>query len=256
MSDLDRETRDALAELLLAMADDEFVLGFWDSEWTGIAPMLEEDVAMSSVSQDEIGHAKALYELLAELTGEDADRIAFGRPADGYRHAALMNHARTDWAFSIARRFLYEHADAVRLESLAASAYQPLADLAVKMRREETYHILHFDLWLRRLAEGGEESRTRLSAAIQQLWVDAQAVFAPLAGEGTLVAAGILPESLEALRSRWLDGVSARLEAAHLPVPSATDRPRADGRTRRTDEFAWLHGEFTMVFGSEADASW
>src|SRR6185369_9467503 len=105
------------------MADDEFVLGFWDSEWTGIAPILEEDVAMSSVSQDEIGHAKALYELLAELTGdpvgviagelgEDADRIAFGRPAEGYRHAALMNHARTDWAFSIARRFLYEHADA------------------------------------------------------------------------------------------------------------------------------------------------
>ena len=73
-----------------------------------------------------------------------------------------MNHARTDWAFSIARRFLYEHADAVRLESLAASAYQPLADLAVKMRREETYHLLHFDLWLRRLAEGGDESRARL----------------------------------------------------------------------------------------------
>ena len=65
MSELDEPTRDALAELLLSMADDEFVLGFWDSEWTGIAPILEEDVAMSSVSQDEIGHAKALYELLA-----------------------------------------------------------------------------------------------------------------------------------------------------------------------------------------------
>ncbi|HEX9635124.1 MAG TPA: Phenylacetic acid catabolic protein, partial [Candidatus Limnocylindria bacterium] len=120
MSDaLDPTIRQALAELLLALADDEFVLGFWDSEWTGIAPILEEDVAMSSVSQDEIGHAKALYELLAGLTGDDADRIAFGRPPEGYRHAALMNHARTDWAFSIARRFLYEHADAVRLESIA-----------------------------------------------------------------------------------------------------------------------------------------
>jgi ring-1,2-phenylacetyl-CoA epoxidase subunit PaaC len=256
VTELDRETRDALAELLLAMADDEFVLGFWDSEWTGIAPILEEDVAMSSVSQDEIGHAKALYELLAELSGEDADRIAFGRPADGYRHAALMNHARTDWAFSIARRFLYEHADAVRLESLAASAYQPLADLVVKMRREETYHILHFDLWLRRLAEGGEESRNRLAEAIERLWGDAQAVFAPMAGEETLVAAGILPETLETLRSRWLERISALLEAAHLPVPSSTDRPIADGRTRRTDDFTWLHGEFTMVSGSDADATW
>ena len=85
VSELDAPTRDALAELLLAMADDEFVLGFWDSEWTGIAPILEEDVAMSSVSQDEIGHAKALYELLAALTGRDADEIAFARPP---RHIA------------------------------------------------------------------------------------------------------------------------------------------------------------------------
>ena len=256
MTELDAPTRDALAELLLAMADDEFVLGFWDSEWTGIAPILEEDVAMSSVSQDEIGHAKALYELLAGLTGEDADRIAFGRPVDDYRHAALMNHARTDWAFSIARRFLYEHADAVRLESLAGSSYQPLADLAVKMRREETYHLLHFDLWLRRLAEGGDDSHARLAAAIEDLWSDAQTVFAPLSGEAALLAAGVLPESLETLRARWLERVRPRLEAAHLPVPAATDRPGAEGRTQHTDEFAWLHGEFTMVAGSEAGATW
>ncbi|MDQ2854131.1 MAG: phenylacetate-CoA oxygenase subunit PaaC [Chloroflexota bacterium] len=256
MSELDSSTREALAELLLAMADDEFVLGFWDSEWTGIAPILEEDVAMSSVSQDEIGHAKALYELLATLTGGDADQIAFGRPADGYRHAALMNHARTDWAFTIARRFLYENADAVRLESLARSSYQPLADLAVKMRREETYHLLHFDLWLRRLAEGGDESHARLAAAIEQLWADAQAVFSPLAGEPRLVAAQILPESLESLRQRWLERVRPLLEASRLALPVMSHTPAADGRTRHTDDFAWLHGEFTMVAASEENATW
>ena len=114
--------REALAELLLALADDEFVLGFWDSEWTGIAPMLEEDVATSSIAQDEIGHAKAWYELIASLTDDDADRIAFGRDPEAYRHAALMNHPRTDWAFTVVRRFLYETADALRLEVLAASS--------------------------------------------------------------------------------------------------------------------------------------
>ena len=256
MNGLDETTRAALADLLLAMADDEFVLGFWDSEWTGIAPILEEDVAMSSVSQDEIGHAKALYELLAGLTGRDADEIAFGRPVEAYRHAALMNHARTDWAFTIARRFLYEHADAVRLESLAGSSYRPLADLVVKMRREETYHLLHFDLWLRRLAQGGEESHARLAAALEQLWSDAQAVFAPLAGEGALVASRVLPEPLEALRLRWLERVMPRLTAVGLPAPTTSDRPTPDGRTRRTADFAWLHGEFTMVASSEVGATW
>jgi ring-1,2-phenylacetyl-CoA epoxidase subunit PaaC len=256
VSELDAPTRTALGDLLLSMADDEFVLGFWDSEWTGIAPILEEDVAMSSVSQDEIGHAKALYELLAGLTGGDADEIAFGRPAAAYRHAALMNHARTDWAFSIARRFLYEHADAVRLESLAASAYRPLAELAVKMRREETYHILHFDLWLRRLAEGGDESRARLGGAIERLWPDAQAVFTPIEGEELLLAAGILPEPLEALRLRWVDRVAPRVEAAGLRLPTAGPPPGSDGRMRRTADFAWLHGEFTMVAASEVGATW
>ena len=160
--ELDISGRDALAELLLSVADDEFVIGFWDSEWTGIAPMLEEDVATSSIAQDEIGHARALYELLATLTGDDADQIAFGREADAYRHAALLDHARGDWAFSVARRYLYETADAVRLEALARSTWEPIAQLATKMRREETYHRMHADAWLRRLADGPPEARDRL----------------------------------------------------------------------------------------------
>ena len=70
------QPRTAYADLLLTLADDEFVLGFWDSEWTGIAPMLEEDVAFSSLAQDEIGHARAFYDILAALTHDTADHIA------------------------------------------------------------------------------------------------------------------------------------------------------------------------------------
>jgi ring-1,2-phenylacetyl-CoA epoxidase subunit PaaC len=253
--DLTPATRAALAELLLTLADDEFVLGYWDSEWTGIAPMLEEDVAMSSVSQDEIGHARAWFELLASVTDDDADRIAYGRMPDEYRHAALMNHARTDWALTVARRFLYEHADAVRLEALARSSYAPLAELAVKMRREETYHLMHFDVWLRRLADAGGDARERLAAALERVGPDAATVFTPLAREAELVAAGILPEPTDALRRRWLERVLPVLESMALPTPDASSPP-PDGRTRRTDDFAWLHGELTMVSRSEEAATW
>ena len=109
----------ALAELLRSMADDEFVIGFSDSEWTGIAPLLEEDVAMSSLAQDELGHAAALYGLLAELTGTDPDALAYDREPADYRHCRLLDHGRGDWAMTIARRFLYDSADVVRLEALA-----------------------------------------------------------------------------------------------------------------------------------------
>jgi ring-1,2-phenylacetyl-CoA epoxidase subunit PaaC len=256
VTELDPGAEAALAELLLTLADDEFVLGFWDSEWTGIAPLLEEDVAMSSVSQDEIGHAKAWYELLAQLTDDDPDHLAYGRAPEDYRHAALMNHARHDWAFTIARRFLYEHADAVRLDALTRSSHAPVAELAAKMRREETYHLMHFDVWLRRLAEAGGEARERLTAALATLTPDAATVFAPLDGERALLDAGVLTASLEELRRRWLDRISGILDGLGLPVPDDAGPPSRDGRLRRTDEFRWLHGEFTMVARAEAGATW
>jgi ring-1,2-phenylacetyl-CoA epoxidase subunit PaaC len=251
-------TRDALAELLLTIADDEFVIGFWDSEWTGIAPILEEDVATSSISQDEIGHGRALYELLAELTDDDADRIAFGREPDAFRHAALLNHPRTDWAFSVARRYLYETADAVRLEALSRSSYEPLAGLVAKMRREERYHLMHLDAWLRRLADAGGEARNRLAEALAGLWPDAMTIFTPLAGEDALVSGGLLPEPMEALREHWLNQVLPVMERLSLPVPSGEQRaaPGDRGRTEQTDDFRWLHGEFTMVARSEEGATW
>ncbi len=250
----DATAREALGELLLSVADDEFIIGFWDSEWTGIAPMLEEDVATSSIAQDEIGHARALYEMLAALTDGDADRIAYGRDADGFRHASLLNHARGDWAFSVARRYLYETADAVRLAALARSSDPSLAALTAKMRREETYHLLHADAWLRRLAEGGPEGRDRLAAALIALWPDAQDVFAPLASEEELLRSGLLPEPMRALHAEWQSQVRPILEPIVGDLPTLTPSP--DGRTRRTDDFRWLHGEFTAVSRSEAGASW
>jgi ring-1,2-phenylacetyl-CoA epoxidase subunit PaaC len=252
--ELDVETREALAGLLLSIADDEFVIGFWDSEWTGIAPMLEEDVATSSIAQDEIGHAKALYELLAELTDDDPDRIAYGRDAAAFRHAALLNHARGDWAFSVARRYLYETADRTRLAALARSGHEPLAALAAKMRREETYHLLHADAWRRRLAEAPDDVRKRFADAIRRLWPDAQELFAPLRGEEALVHDGILPQPMDDLHRAWQAEVRPMLEALTGRLPEAS--PTADGRERRTADFAWLHGEFTKVAVSEADALW
>jgi ring-1,2-phenylacetyl-CoA epoxidase subunit PaaC len=255
---LDTPVRTALADLLLAMADDEFVLGFWDSEWTGIAPILEEDVAFASLAQDEVGHAQALYQLLAELEGGDPDGIAFGRPPEGYRHARLLDHPRTDWAFSVARRFLYDTADAARLDALAACSYAPLAGVVAKMRREETYHLLHMHAWLERLAGGGQEPRARLVAALERLWPDALCVLAGVEGDELLVGAGILAEPLAAVRRRWLAGLAPELARLGLPAPPAGPAAPA-GPCRgpdRGDDFRWLWEQFTMVRRSDPEAVW
>jgi ring-1,2-phenylacetyl-CoA epoxidase subunit PaaC len=245
----------ALANLLLATADDEFVIGFSDSEWTGIAPLLEEDVAMSSLAQDELGHAAALYGLLAELTGTDADALAYDREPDAYRHCRLLDHGRGDWAMTIARRFLYDTADAIRLEALIDGAWPPLADLVGKLVREERYHRMHAGAWLDRLARGGGESRDRLLAALAELAPDAATVFTPLPDEPALVEAGILSTPMTELDRAWRMAIAPTFAELDLPMPPSAVNPER-GRLDHGEAFRWLWGEFTSVRRADPGATW
>ena len=252
------ELRGAVDGLLLSMADDEFVIGFSDSEWTGIAPILEEDVAMSSLAQDELGHAAALYALLAGLRaqdGVDADAIAYDREPDAYRHARLLDHGRGDWAMTIARRYLYDTADAVRLEALAASSYGPLRELVAKVRREERYHVMHGTAWLERLAARRGEPRDRLLAALEELAPDAATVFTPLPGEAALVEGRALAEPMAALEARWRASITPVFVRLDLPMPPPMADPES-GRTRHGEPFRWLWGEFTSVRRLDPVATW
>jgi ring-1,2-phenylacetyl-CoA epoxidase subunit PaaC len=146
---MDEEAQKTLIEI----ADDELILGWRDSEWTGIAPFLEEDVAFSSIAQNEIGHARALYELAARDLGTTADELAFDRAPDEYCCARLVELRLPEWERTIARHYLYEEADAIRLERLKQSDDLDVAGLAVKIDREEAYHRIHAQMWHERLKD-------------------------------------------------------------------------------------------------------
>ena len=219
------------AELLLELADDELILGWRNSEWTGIAPFLEEDVAFSSIAQNEIGHARALYELAARDLGTDADALAFDRSPQEYRCAPLVELRRLEWARTIARHWLYETADAVRLEALKASDDPDVAGLAAKMDREETYHRMHAEMWLERLL-ATEDGRGRLEEGVRELWP---------------YALGVLDDEL---RVRFEAIVRERLPF-QLPDVEAVPRGRHEA------ELEELLGEMTMVRRSApAGAQW
>ena len=245
----------ALAELLRSMADDEFVIGFSDSEWTGIAPLLEEDVAMSSLAQDELGHAAALYGLLGEITGTDPDALAYDREPEAYRHCRLLDHGRGDWAMTIARRFVYDSADVIRLEALAGGSWPPLAELVGKLVREERYHRMHAGAWLDRLARADGEPRDRLLAALAELAPDAATVFTPLPDEPALLGAGILDVPMTELEARWRASIAPTFADFDLPMPPPASDP-ARGRLDHGDAFRWLWGEFTSVRRADPGATW
>jgi len=171
------------AQLLLGLADDELVIGWRDSEWTGIAPMLEEDVAFSSIAQNEIGHARAVYELLTD----DADTLAFDRPPDEYRCAPLVELHLLDWAHTIARRWLYEVADEIRITALIADV-----PAAAKINREEAYHRMHAEMWRVRL-----RGEPRFQEAVRELWPYALGVLEP--GQRAELAARVGLDEVEAV---------------------------------------------------------
>jgi ring-1,2-phenylacetyl-CoA epoxidase subunit PaaC len=256
-ADLLPATRNALSLLLLSMADDEFVIGFSDSEWTGIAPLLEEDVAMSSLAQDELGHAQALYRLLTEVVddGRDADAWAYDRPPEGYYHARLLDHPRGDWADTIVRRYLYDTADAVRLEALAGSSFEPLRDLVGKLRREERYHVMHAGAWFERLALGGAEPRRRLLDALDRLGPDAGTVLTPLPTELALDMAGIMDAPMPELEARWRASLQVAFGQLDLPPLPPTADP-ATARTDHSEAFRRLHADFTSVRRIDRGAAW
>jgi ring-1,2-phenylacetyl-CoA epoxidase subunit PaaC len=217
--------------LLLQIADDELILGWRNSEWTGIAPFLEEDVAFSSIAQNEIGHARALYELAARELGTDADSLAFDRPLEEYRCAPLVELRRLEWARTIARHWLYETADEIRLETLKTSADPDIAGLAAKIDREELYHRMHAEMWIDRLL-ASEEGRSRLDEALDELWP---------------YALGVLDDEL---RPELVRRVEAKLGRA---MPEAEPVPRG----RHEAELEELLGEMTMVRRSApAGAQW
>jgi ring-1,2-phenylacetyl-CoA epoxidase subunit PaaC len=250
------DLRAALDELLLSLADDEFVIGFSDSEWTGIAPILEEDVATSSIAQDELGHAKAFYELLADIRGDgrDADAIAYDREPADYRHARLLDHPRGDWAQTVVRRFLYETSDDIRLAALAEGSFTPLTELVAKIRREERYHLMHVSTWFDRLARTNGEPRRRVEAALHALAPDAATVFTPLARQSTLREAGTLSRGMADLEAEWRAAIEPTFDRLGLPMPPSADPDR--GRVDHSDDFRALHADFASVRRLDPAATW
>ncbi len=244
-----------LCELLLAMADDELMLGHRVGEWTGYGPILEEDMALSNIAQDELGHSLMWYSLHEKLTGKSPDTMAFERPWNDFTCCRFVTYPKGDYAYTLVRQYLFDEAEQVRLHALTKSSYTPIKEAAAKIVREEAYHLMHTKSLLERLGDATEESHRRMQAALDAAFPQARGMFEKLHSEDDLVAAGVFPGN-DSLNAEWLSKAVPVLKNATLNVSMSGGADEGGRRKEHTEHLRHLIEDLQCVYQTAPGAKW
>lgn len=247
----------ALKELLYKMADDQLILGHRNSEWTGVGPLLEEDIAFSSMAQDKLGHSQALYQLLHQLGESDPDTLAFTRNDVQFHNCQLVELPIGEYDFSLIRHFLYDTAEKIRFEMLCDSSYEPLSLVAKKFLGELRYHVLHAETWIKQLGSATEESISRLQASLNYAFPYALGIFEQSPFEQDIISDKIFAGE-EVLKAKWLEKIQSVLAETALTLPeNGIIQPVLGGRKGiHTEYLQPLLDEMTEVVLLDPSAEW
>lgn len=249
---------EAVKELLYKMADDLLILGHRNSEWTGIGPILEEDIAFSSMAQDKVGQSWAMYRLLHDLGEQEPDTVAFTRNAPQFHNATFVELPIGEYDFSLMRHFLFDTAELLRYDMLKSSKYTPLAQLCTKLFGEVKYHTMHANIWIKQLGNvQDDEAHMRLQQSLDVAMPFALGMFEEGPYEAVLADDGIFPGEA-ALKTVWLERVQDILSRTRLEVPDLEVlTPAFGGRYGVHTTFLQpLLDEMSEVFKIDPAAEW
>lgn len=247
----------ALFEFLLRLGDDRLVLGHRLSEWCGHGPILEEDIALSNIALDLVGHASALLKLAGETEGKgrDEDALAYLREAVGYRNALIVELPKGDFGFTIVRQFLFDTYSVLLWDSLSACKHEGLAAIAAKCLKEDKYHLRHSSEWVVRLGDGTDESHLRAQNSLNELWRYTGELFTPDAVDAAVALLGVGVD-YAAIASRWHSVVTDVVTRATLTLPSDSAMRRGGRLGKHTEHLGHMLAEMQIVARSHPGATW
>ena len=247
----------ALKDLLYKIADDQLIIGHRNSEWNGLGPILEEDIAFCSMAQDKIGQSLQFYTLLHELGEKDPDSIAFTRKAKEFHNCQLVELPIGDYEFSLVRHFLFDHAEYIRFDMLSRSSYTPLAELSRKIKGEIKYHIMHANTWIEQLGNSTDDAVQRIQNALNIAFPYALGIFEESNYEGDLISEGIF-EGEHILREKWIKDIDEIISSTKLILPDlAAETTHLGGRYgEHTEHLQPLLDEMNEVFSIDPTAEW
>jgi ring-1,2-phenylacetyl-CoA epoxidase subunit PaaC len=250
-----------LFDYLLRLADSPLVLAQRLCEWIGKGPVLEEELALTNVGLDMLGQARMWLAYAGEVearfrpAGRDEDQLAFRRDAWEFRNLLLAEQPNGDYAHTLVRQFLFDHAQQLLLEGLSGSRDARIAAIAAKALKEVDYHVQRSDDWMVRLGDGTGESHARVQRALDALWMYAGEMFVTDALEAPLVTAGIAPDAA-ALRAPWLAAVDAVLAEATLTRPKSEFVQTGVRQGRHTEHLGHLLTGMQFLQRAYPEARW
>jgi len=247
----------AIKDLLFKIADDQLILGHRSSEWIGLGPLLEEDIAFASKAQDKVGQSLAFYTLLETLGERDPDTIAFSRSAENFHNSTFVELPNGEFDFSIVRHFLFDNAEYIRFQLLSDSTYEPLSKLAIKIKGEIQYHILHANEWIKQLANSNAETIARMQVSLDYALPFALGIFEKSTLEDELIVEGLFAGE-EKLQRLWEVKINEVISDTEINLPSIDSlEPAYGGRYGiHTEHLQPLLTEMGEVIQSDPNAEW
>ena len=243
---------------VLRLGDSGLVLGQRLSEWVGKAPMLEEEMALANMALDMVGQARNFLSYAGELEGKDRgeDELAMHRDVGSFSNPLLVEQPNQDFAYTMVRQYFFASFAERLFEQLQHSADSRLGGIAAKAAKECRYHARHSGLWLVRLGDGTEESRKRVTRAVEDLWPYTGELFEMDEVDRSLLEAGVAVD-LQAMRSDWREALDQVLAEARLSPPSDDAWMHSGGRSgRHSEHLGHLLATMQILPRSYPDANW
>jgi len=245
-------------EFLLRQGDNALVLGHRTSEWCGLGPALEEDIALANTALDLIGQAQLWLDYAAEVEGaaRSADELANHRDPYDFRNLLMLEVPNEDFGRTLMRQFLFDAFQVPWLMALCASSEPRVAEIAAKAHKEATYHLDRSAETVIALGDGTEESNGRMQVALEFLWPYVGEIFADDSTDAAMQDAGICPLP-STLRGTWDATLADTLSAACLSRPEGTFA-HSGGRTgfRHTEHLGHMLATMQVLPRSYPDATW
>lgn len=249
--------KDSLYQYLLLLGDNPMILGQRLGELCGHGPELETDIALTNISLDLFGQVRNYFQYAAEVQGKGKteDDVAMLRYEHQYRNTLLVEQPNTDFAFVIARQFLFDVYHQLLLNQLLKSTDETIVAIARKSIKEVDYHVDFSSTWITRLGDGTEVSHEKMQHAFNELWRFSMELFDETEIEKEAKEIGVGAD-LTAMKEVYLEKVKEILTEANITIPEEEVQQLGGKSGRHTEYMGYILSDFQYMQRAYPEMKW